>query len=284
VGQVRCDGVGARRGIRAHRRVIAAFLAGIAVIAASALTSFAAAGDGGSGMPAGNLPGWHRVMAQDFDTPVPLGSFPGPAYRSSFYVYDGFADTSGQGLYSPAKVLSVRNGSLDWNLHTESGRPLVAAVVPEVPGTGWGQTYGRYSVRFRSGIAAGYKVAFLLWPDSGNWAEGEIDFPEVSALDAGSRIYANLYPAGRPDLTGGSAGFQSRVAAAASGWHVATIEWSRGRLRYILDGATLGTTTVGVPATPMHWVLQVETAIGARPPASVTGHVDVDWVTIYSRD
>ena len=234
-------------------------------------------------MPVGDMPGWHQIVAQDFDTSVPLGSFPGSAYRSSFYAYNGYADTSGNGLYSPAKVLSVQNGSLNWNLHTENGRPLVGAVVPEVPRTGWGQTYGRYSVRFRSDIAVGYKLAFLLWPDSDNWAEGEIDFPEVDDLDTGSRIYANLYPAGRSDLTGGSIGFQSGVAAAGSGWHVATIEWLPSRLRYILDGATLGTTTVGVPTTPMHWVLQVETAIGARPLAGVAGHVNVDWVTIYSR-
>jgi hypothetical protein len=39
--------------------------------------------------------------------------------------------------------------------------------------------YGRYSVRFKADPLAGFKIAWLLWPDSGVWPrDGEIDFPE----------------------------------------------------------------------------------------------------------
>ena len=40
------------------------------------------------------------------------------------------------------------------------------------------QAFGRFSVRFRSDPLPGYKAAWLLWPESDNWNEGEIDFPE----------------------------------------------------------------------------------------------------------
>lgn len=67
---------------------------------------------------------------------------------------------------------------LDLFLHTRGGTPIGAAPVPIVTKAWQGQTYGRYSVRFRADALPGYKVAWLLWPASDSWSEGEIDFPE----------------------------------------------------------------------------------------------------------
>ena len=239
-----------------------------------------------SGMPSGNLPGWTQIVAQDFDAAVSLGTvsgtFPASAHQA-FSCYDGFPDTSGHGLHAPRQVLSVHDSMLDWYLHTVNGQPLVSAVVVAVPSTGWGQCHGRYAVRFRSSLMPGYKLAFLLWPDDDNWEEGEIDFPEAGSLD-GSELYANMYPAGRPVLDAGSAGFRTGTAAAGSGWHTAVTTWEPGSVSYSLDGHTLGTSTAGVPSTSFHWVLQVETSIGVPPPApGVAGHVQVDWVAMWTR-
>jgi hypothetical protein len=235
-------------------------------------------------MPVVNLAGWRQIVAQDFTAATPLGSFPGGAYSSGFFPYAGYRDTSGKGTYDPAKVMSVKGGALDWYLHSQSGQSYVSAIVPRVPATRWGQIYGRYSIRFRSDVLPGYKLAFMLWPDSDNWSDGEVDFPEVNELTANSFIYANRYAADRSDLTGGTTGFKTSTSAAGSGWHTATIEWGPGRLTYILDGVTLGTTSTNVPYKSMHWVLQVETALsGPAPESSVAGHVQVDWVTMYSR-
>ena len=57
---------------------------------------------------------------------------------------------------------------------------MVAALLPKVPGsTRNGQKYGRYAVRFKADPIDGYKIAWLLWPDSRVWPrDGEIDFPE----------------------------------------------------------------------------------------------------------
>src|ERR1700686_1550822 len=52
----------------------------------------------GTGMPRGDLPGWHQIFAEDFATAVPVGSFPGPVYQSKWGVYpDGWHDTSRNG-------------------------------------------------------------------------------------------------------------------------------------------------------------------------------------------
>ncbi len=222
-------------------------------------------------------------MAQDFATPVARGAFPNSSYRW-FFPYSGYRDTSGKGLYAPSTVMSIGGGVMDWYLHTLNGTPQVSSVVPEVPSTGWGQLYGRYSVRFRSDVMPGYKLAFMLWPDDDNWKEGEVDFPEAGGLTTSDYIYANRYAAGRPVLTSGTTGFKTSVAPAGTGWHTATIEWSPNNLTYYLDGAKLGTTTSGIPTTKMHLVLQVETAVtGPAPAASVAGHLQVDWVTMYKR-
>jgi hypothetical protein len=227
--------------------------------------------------------GWTRTFAEEFATPVNLGGFVDSSYAARWFAYDGYRDTSGRGLYDPDRVLSVHDGMLDWYVHTANRLPLVSAVVARSPQTGWGQKYGRYSFRFRSDLLPGYKLVGMLWPDSDNWAEGEVDFPEVGALDADNHVYANLYQPGNlaSGLPGPSTGFRSAVAAAGTGWHAATIEWTPDRLTFTLDGATLGTLRGNVPATSFHLVLQVETSIGGAAPASATaGHVNVDSVTI----
>jgi beta-glucanase (GH16 family) len=170
-------------------------------------------------------------------------------------------------------------------LHTLDGQPQSAAVVPLVSGQWGGQLYGRYTVRFRSEEIPGFKMAFLLWPDSDNWAEGEIDFPEIGSLEAGNTLYANVYPKG--DLASGYPGenstFTTDTQAVESGWHTAAIEWAPDRITFVLDGQVVGTVTDGVPDTSMHLVLQVETMIDASKPASdVSGHLQVDWVRIDS--
>src|SRR5664279_3317781 len=223
---------------------------------------------------------WNLIFADDFATPIPLGGFLDSEYESRWSAYDGFADTSGNGMYS-SSVISVGGGALNVYLHTDHSQPLSAAVVPMVDGQWGGKIYGRYDVRFRSDELPGYKMAFLLWPDTNNWGEGEIDFPEVGSLGKGNSLYANIYQKGSSTsgAPGPAVGFTTGTDAAGSGWHTASIEWTPGNVTFLLDGASLGTITDGVPDTRMHWVLQMETALDSPPPAvHVAGHIQVDWV------
>jgi Glycosyl hydrolases family 16 len=193
---------------------------------------------------------------------------------------------TGRGWYAPDKVISVTNGTLDWYVHTQNGVHYVAAMVPMVPASGWGQRYGRYSFRFRADTIPGYKMVAILWPDSDNWGQGEIDFPEVSALTRSQMIYANMYAKGNTATAapGPASGFTTSIAASGTGWHIATIEWAPGSLTTWLDGTKLGTFTAGVPDTSFHLVFQIETNLcNAAISNSVSGHVQLDWVTMYSR-
>lgn len=233
-------------------------------------------------MPVGNLPGWRQTAAQDFTMPAALGQV-GTVYGADMRGYSGFSDTSGHGTYTPDSVLSVSGGVLDYYLHTAGGKPLVATPIP----FGYtGQTYGRYSVRFRSDSLPGYKIAFLLWPVSNNWNEGEVDWPEGS-------LNGKMSPASAIKGTLSSQWMMSFDAVSprswsptdSSGWHTATTEWTPGKVKWFWDGVLVAQTTnaAGVPTTNFRWTLQAETELGDTVPAVGTaGHLQVDWAVQYA--
>lgn len=229
----------------------------------------------GEAMPVGDLPNWKQVFTEDFTTPVARGAFPGASYSGRWTMYDDFSDTYGAGRYDRT-ALSVRDGALDLYMHTNSaGQPISNAPVPIVTKAWEGQTYGRYSVRFKSDKLPGYKAAWLLWPTSDDWNQGEIDFPEG---DLDGDIWGFNHCIGNPAANC----FHVDTGVSFDDWHTATIEWQPGRLTYILDGEVVGTTTHSVPDVPMRWVLQTETAGSAGPAAHVAGSVLIDWVTVYT--
>lgn len=232
----------------------------------------------GEPMPEGDLPAWKQVFAEDFTTDTAVGDFPGDAYSDKWDVYpDGWTDTSGNGTYMPSKVVSVANGVLNKHLHTEDGVHMVAALLPKLAGGDKGQTYGRYSVRFKSDPVPLYKTAWLLWPDSEKWPDdGEIDFPEGN-LDGSISAFMHY---ANPD--GGQDEFSTDATYAK--WHTATIEWTEGKVTFILDGEEIGTSTTDVPSNPMHQVLQTETCLGdcGAPSDDAEGDVQIDWVVAYS--
>ena len=234
-------------------------------------------------MPIGDLLGWRQIFTDDFTNDVPLGSFPA-AVSAKWGAYPSpWQDTSTFGVYAPAKVVSVANGVLTKHIHTSSGVPAVAALTPRLPGTAQnGITYGRFAVRFRADSLPGYKVAWLLWPDSDDhWADGEIDFPETN-LDKSS-TWAFVHRTGSLG-TDDQASFN--VPIDLRGWHNMVIEWSPNLVVFRLDGVEVGRTAERVPTTAMHWVLQTETAmdITAPPSPSVSGDVQIDWVAAWAYD
>jgi len=236
------------------------------------------------------LPGWRHLFVDDFDTDVPLGSFPAQvSAKWSAYPYP-WRDTSRNGVYDPGRVVSIDNGVLTKDLRTIDGQPSVAALTPKVPGSiALGTLYGRYEVRFRSSKPAGFKIAWLLWPVSGTnttgsssgvGGNGEIDFPEMNLSD--DTVYGFVH---RQDSANSSDQFSSQTPVDIAQWHTYTIEWSPNLVVFLLDGYEVGRTTERIPNTPMRWVLQTETQLsGGKPAASARGTVEIDWVSVWAYD
>jgi len=237
-------------------------------------------------MPVGDLPGWKQIFADDFTKDAPLGSF-ADVYGTKWKSYSG-PDTGGKihpakrSEYNTNKVVSVHGGMVDKYLHTEydpngyngAGKYMMsAALLPRIPG----QLYGRYSVRLRADAVDGYKVAWLLWPDSGVWPrDGEIDFAETNLVDP---LKAFIH---RQDATVGSDQAACRTnppTYLSKGWHTVTLEWSTTTKIYV-DGVLECSVTTRVPNTPMHLVLQTESEIFS-PSSPDSGHLYIDWVTVY---
>jgi hypothetical protein len=257
------------------------------------VSSTPAPGPSGAPAPAGDLPGWRQVFIDDFPTDVPEGGWTGcdhrngrclglpPSVRDKWFTYpEGFKDTSKAGSYLPAQVNSIQNSMLRLRLRNEGGVIKVGAPIPLIGGRVNSQTYGRYAVRFKIDPVPGFKVAWLLWPDSENWPhDGEIDFPEGD-LDGGINAFMHRQGAS----SGSDQDAYLANATFASGWHTTVIEWGPDACRFIFDGKVIGTSTSRIPSTPMHWVLASETALGsARPASGAVANVYIDWVAIWSR-
>jgi hypothetical protein len=224
--------------------------------------------------PVGDLPGWKQTFLDDFTTPAPLGTFPtSPAYANRWAAYGDGPDTSGVGRYAASRVLSVSNGALDMYMHTENGTPLGAAVLPLYDGKWSGQAYGRFSVRFRADSMRAYGAAFLLWPNSDVWNDGEIDFPEGN-FDETIAVHDHCVGDAARSC------WDKDTGTTWTDWHTSTIEWRPGAVSFFLDGKLLGTSTSS-PTARMHLVLQTGTS-GQLPAATTAGHVQIDWVSIWS--
>lgn len=269
---MRCSLRGAPRRVLFSVLVMLSSLAGATAVAAH--TDAASPVPSGQAMPTTSPAGWKTVFTDDFNTPYALGRFPISA-AAKWGAYVG-GDSIGHGTYSPTRVLSVHDGYLNVNLHTEAGKPLVGAVKPHVA---LPQTYGRYAIRWRASKASGYKQVFLLWPDSGVRAEGEIDFPERN-LDS-SNIAGFLHRKNAVKSQG-----WMFAPADSSLWHTTVIEWKPGLVEFFLDGVKTYSSMIGVPNTPFHLVLQNETQMNAgapMPAANVSANVQIDWVQISAR-
>jgi hypothetical protein len=259
----------------ALRKLVLIFAAAAAIMTAVALaTPSRPRSPSGRPIPVGDIPGWHQVFADDFTTRVSLGHFRQAAARKWHAYPNGWLDTSRNGTNMTSKVVSIHDGVLDLYLHTENDVHLVAALVPKLPT----MLYGRYAVRFKADPVPGYKVAWLLWPDSEAWPrDGEIDFPEG---DLDGTIWAFAH---HQDATWEGDKDSYATGRTPKTWHTAVIEWSPAQVRFVLDGVTIGRSTSRPPNTPMHWVLQTETALdGSQPADNAAGHVLIDWVVAYA--
>ncbi len=243
----------------------------------------------GEAMPLGNLPGWTQTFTDDFTSDAALGSF-NTVYGTKWRSYSG-PDTAGKispskkSEYNTDKVVSVHGGVVDKYLHTEydtngyngAGNYMMsAALLPRING----QLYGRYTVRLKADAVGGYKVAWLLWPDSGQWPhDGEIDFAESNLTE---NLKAFIH---RQNATAGSDQTACKTTNPAvylsSGWHTVTLEWAPTTNIYV-DGVLECSSTDRIPNTPMHLVLQTESELFS-PATTNSGHLYLDWVAVYSK-
>jgi hypothetical protein len=244
---------------------------------------------------AGSTPTWHLRLADGFNTPVARGRFTDcdhntdtpKAYcggltgsvRAAWWAYPaGWPDTATQrrypvgGYYDPASTLWISGGQLHIRMWRGASGSVHSATV--VPKAATGLRYGAYEERWRvSHVARGYKSAHLLWPVNDDGCS-EVDFPE---LEWDTQVAGFMHPS--------NCGQQIAVDTGKTWgqWHTSRIEWTPGDIRFYLDSKLVGETRDHVPAVPMSWDIQNESALNGESAAPNSwGQMDIDYVRVWS--
>jgi beta-glucanase (GH16 family) len=243
--------------------------------AAPMLTSQSAAGGGGpsgASMPTGDLPGWHRVFADDFG---------GSTLNSDWFTYEGQPSGDAAGYFSPNQV-TVGGGLLNIAGSRDPSRGNIYVTGGVSNRATAAQVYGKYEVRFRMDLGRGVAYALLLWPHT-NVYPPEIDFAEDNGTNRRTN-YASVH------TSDGSPTLEHTVAGNFTQWHTAGMEWTPGHIVTTLDGKPWADFTVGIPSQAMDLALQSqgwfcgqgwEACPDASTPAVV--NLQIDWVVVYSQ-
>lgn len=225
--------------------------------------------------------GWRRVLAEDFSKEVASPYF-AAAYPELAAYPDSWRNSVGSSSYNGGKSMSVAGGVARQRVATDAaGVPRTETLVPS---KAQNMSYGRFALRWRVPRSLpGYKIAWLLWPESETWPrDGEIDFPE-GGLEPGAGIEGYMH---RQGATTGSD--QDSVATAvplvSDEWHTTEIVWAPDLCQFLLDGRLISTSRTRVPNTPMGWRIQTEGNLAGTPiSSSVAGDIEIDWLTAYTR-
>lgn len=231
-----------------------------------------------------------ELFRTSFDTPVALGGFVPdgnsnlPAsnpYGNVLRMYPGWPDTRGKmtgmgwgGIYSAPKCVSVHDGLLDVNLHSEGGQFYGAAISPKLAAP---FLYGQIDVCFSMENCSTGKIAPLLWPDTDVWADGEIDFPESDPL--GGPATGFMHFVGDP----GNKDSRPMSGVDLSKLNVFSVVWRAGVVKFLVNGVQVGADcTHAVPAKPMHYVFQCESTLVSATKLDTTksGRVKVAWMRV----
>lgn len=196
-------------------------------------------------------------FVEDFNTPALLGKV-SSLYKQAWQPYpDGTS-----GIYAPSKTVSVADGVMNVAL----GGAGSAGTFGTSTGA-WGHVGGTFSVRAKAEGGDGNGAAFMLWPSSNNWSDGEIDFPEGNFESSPSGFQHSMVP-GR-----GAEREQIGTNVSWRDWHTYTVNWVPGKsVTYSVDGTVLKTVTHDVPTTPHRFMFQTGNW-------GASGTLQIDWVS-----
>lgn len=215
-----------------------------------------ASADAAAADPSGATPP-DAPFVEDFDLSAALGSVAG-LYQQAWQPYpDGTS-----GIYAPSRTVSVHDGVMDVQL----GGDGTAGTFGTKAGA-YDHIGGSFSVRAKATGGDGNGAAFMLWPSSDRWSDGEIDFPEGNFESEPMAFHHSMTPGQEAERV------QIQTGVSWRDWHTYTVDWDPGRsVTYKVDGRVIGTVTHDVPTTAHRFMFQTGNW-GAG------GHLLIDWVT-----
>ncbi|WP_165922302.1 glycoside hydrolase family 16 protein [Pseudonocardia endophytica] len=209
----------------------------------------------GDGTTAGRALGWAAAGGDEFT---------GGGLGSGWTAYDG-AGHDGQGRRTPSAV-SVENGNLVIRGDSQGNTGGIA----------WGQDqqYGKWEMRakFPKGDKQ-YHPVLLLWPQSGDGTNGEVDFSETNSAADDTSFFLHY---------GGGAQKTEKKALDIAQWHNYAVEITPNGVRGYIDGVQwFSSTDPGTfPSGPVHPTIQLDYfPDGGSPQPS---EMQVAWMRQYN--
>jgi beta-glucanase (GH16 family) len=145
------------------------------------------------------------------------------------------------------------------------------------------QLYGRWEFRARTEKGRGLGAAILLWPETENKDDGELDMMEVPREDR-TEAHFVIHYSDENKLAG------SKVSGDFSQWHTFAMDWLPNRITWYVDGVKQFETTDRnvIPKVPMHMTIQLDMgpfeewipAPDETTPEEVS--LEFDWVKIFA--
>jgi hypothetical protein len=223
--------------------------------------------------------GWRRVGFSHFDDNIPHGSWTGDPQGVMMGRASG-VDTSKRGTYRLSEI-SQHDSLLDSRMRrTPDGLYVMGCPMNKAPNPSNDAATAPLSLRVTECMkvlapAPDFKIAHMV-AKYGVVRSQEIDHPETR-LNSGSEAHAWLH------LLDGGSGKHFASDASIYDWHTYTIEFVSGHHVIVeIDGKVLGRNDNAslIGKSPVHWIIQNETAIGVALGDGREAHVLIDWVTI----
>ncbi len=231
----------------------------------------------GQAMPTGDIPGWRQVFADDFRG--------GVLNTANWYPYAGQPAGDPAGWWSPSHVV-VGGCMLTLRGYRDAAaRPGIFVTAGIGMRGAHAQIYGKYLVRMRIDKGKGISAIALLWPQANVWPP-EIDFYEDGGgqrTEMSATLHCGLDGEDTCKVQ------KSLIGYDFSQWHTLGIEWTRGKLVYLIDGTVWATvSSSSVPSVPMVLDLQTQalscspynTCLDRETPEQV--NMQVAWVVAYA--
>jgi hypothetical protein len=196
-------------------------------------------------------------FVEDFNNSAATGLV-ASAYRQAWQPYpDGTS-----GIYAPSQTVSVHDGVMDVRL----GGAGTAGTFGTSAGA-WDHVGGSFSVRAKATGGDGNGAAFMLWPTSNVWSDGEIDFPEGNFDESPSAFHHSMVRGQEANRV------QLGTGVSWRDWHTYKVDWVPGQsVTYSVDGRVLDTITHDVPTTAHRFMFQTGNW-------GQSGNLLIDWVT-----
>jgi hypothetical protein len=220
------------------------------------------AANAGTPAPTASVGAFKQNFVENFSTNAAAN---GPFQKTYANSWQPYADGT-SGIYYPSSQISAHDGLMDVKLDGSKG----AAGTFGTTSGAWSHTGGMFSVRAKATGGTGNGAAFMIWPSSNTWSDGELDFPESNFEDS-PMLHQHSMTAGQEQNT-------TSMTSGASwrSWHTYSVQWIPGKsVTYLLDGKAIDSITHDVPTTPHRYMFQVGNW-------GASGHLFIDWVATYS--